>query len=53
MTPLNSILNLTSILIQKYEEEEESEKNEDLGLLVCVNNSAKVMKMMNQTFLEC
>ena len=52
MTPLNSILNLTDVLIQKQDDEDIT-SNEDLHLLTCISNSAKIMKMMNQSFLEC
>ena len=49
MTPLNSIINLSSVLIDKYREE----SNEDIGLLSIVNQSARMMKITNQTFIEC
>ena len=49
MTPLNSIINLSSVLIDKYG----AESNQDKDLLCIVNTSARMMKITNQTFLEC
>ena len=51
MTPLNSIINLASILIDKriYA----NQQDEDFKLLKCIFNSANIMYIMNQTILEC
>ena len=49
MTPLNSIMNLSNILIDKANAES---NNHDLDLLKCIHNSANILLLTNRTFQE-